>query len=139
MEEKIKELKDTNNDIPLFSLNGKTFLCKVVDVYDGDTCSIVINLFGKFTKFKLRLSGYDSPEKRPSLSLPNRDEIKRKAEKARQALIDIIGDELLVVKCSKWDKYGRLLGVLYKKEFNINEYMIKNGYGYEYHGGTKRK
>jgi micrococcal nuclease len=134
-----EQLKNATNNIPLFSLKGKKFSCKVVNVYDGDTCKIVIKLFDEFTKFNLRLEGYDSPEKRISKLNPNRDELKNKAEIARQALINIIGDEILIVKCGKWDKYGRLLGTLFKEDLNINNYMIENGYGYEYDGGTKRK
>ena len=33
-----------NNDVGLFSFNGQEKEAKVVDVYDGDTCSIVIFL-----------------------------------------------------------------------------------------------
>lgn len=133
------DLRKADDSVPLFSLKGKVLPCKVVDVYDGDTCTVVIKLHGELTKFKLRMYGYDSPEKRPSRSLPNRDEEIKAAKEARQALIDIIGDDLVTLKCGSWDKYGRLLGILYKDDLNINSYMIQNGFGYKYEGGTKRK
>ena len=42
---------------------------------------------------------------------------------------------------STFDKYGRLLGEMYiNKEdtVSVNQQMIDNKYGYEYHGGTKK-
>ena len=40
------------------------------------------------------------------------------------------------------EKYGRLLGVIYITKYcsktNINQYMVDNGYAYEYFGGTKQ-
>lgn len=30
------------NDAPVFSLDGNTYIGKVRDIYDGDTCKIII-------------------------------------------------------------------------------------------------
>jgi len=41
----------TNADIPLFSLDQQNKICKVVDVYDADTCKIIFQLDGKIVKY----------------------------------------------------------------------------------------
>ena len=42
------ELQKKDNNTPLFSLNGKTFTAKVVDVYDGDTITVVFKVFNQY-------------------------------------------------------------------------------------------
>ena len=41
-----------SDDISIFSLNGYSTQAKVVDVYDGDTCTVVFKWEGKYRKFK---------------------------------------------------------------------------------------
>ena len=51
-------------------------------------------------------------------------------------------DQLVYLKCGHFDKYGRLLGEIYVNKDDtesVNKLMVKNEYGYEYHGGTKKK
>ena len=155
------DLKNSDNSIPYFDLAGNTYISKVVDVYDGDTCSIVIRLNGKLEKFKLRCKGYDSPEMKPPLSSENRENIINNAIKARNYFISKVTNcklllhihyskdelkevfklntKLVKVKSHGWDKYGRLLGEIFVDDININEDMINNNYGYRYDGGTKQK
>ena len=57
-------LKCKTNDLELYKLKGN-FRAKVVDVYDGDTVTIVIFNKCGFEKHKLRMYGYDSPEMKP--------------------------------------------------------------------------
>ena len=38
----------------------------------------------------------------------------------------------------KFDKYGRILVKVYKNDIYINQWMIDNGYVYEYFGGIKK-
>ena len=83
------------------------------------------------------MNGYDSPEMKPPLADPNRDEIKEQAKKAKQALIDKINDRPVLMKITNFDKYGRLLADLYIDDEHINKWMIDNGYGYPYDGGKK--
>ena len=135
---------------PLYQFNNKKFYCKVVDVYDGDTITIVTNLNNKFYKYKVRMYGYDSPELKPRKNIPNRDEIITKAKEARTTLRNLILDKIVVIEIgdTTWDKYGRLIGTIYMKinngltmksyNTNINKFMIDNNYGYEYFGGTKK-
>ena len=153
------ELSTLTNDIELFDLKGQTFDAKVVDVYDGDTCSIVIKLNNQWTKFKVRAYGYDSPEMRPSKNLPDRDEIIHMAIKARNYFVSRVTDlsinlsyhytkkelknmmnnnrKVISVRSQGWDKYGRLLGDFYVDNVYLNEEMIRKKYGYKYDGGTK--
>jgi endonuclease YncB( thermonuclease family) len=128
--------------MPLYKLEGN-FLCKVVDVYDGDTVTIILyNKFG-YEKHKLRMYGYDSPELRPSRDLPNRLEEIIKAKKAKMFLSDLVLNKIVKFESMGYDKYGRLLGKLYIinycAEEDINQLMIDSGHGYKYYGGTKKK
>ena len=126
-----------SDDISIFSLNGYSTQAKVVDVYDGDTCTIVFKWEGKYRKFKCRCYGYDSPEMKPRLNIENRDEIKENAVKAKERLIELT-TYIVRVECMDFDKYGRLLVKLYKNNNSlINDIMINEGHGYVYHGGTK--
>lgn len=58
--------------------------------------------------------------------------------------------KIIKLKCYEFDKYGRLLADLYytellespiieTNEICINKKLIKEGYAYEYNGGTKKK
>jgi endonuclease YncB( thermonuclease family) len=128
-----------DDDIPVFSLNGYRILGRVVDIYDGDSCTIIFEWEGKMRKFKCRCNGYDSPEMKPRLNIENRDQIIKNAKLAKERLYELT-KECVEVECMKFDKYGRLLVELYtvySKE-SINKKMINEGYGYEYHGGTKQ-
>ena len=148
------------NDVEYFSLNNMEMVAKVVDVYDGDTCTVIFNLSDKLVKFKCRCKGYDSPEMKPSKDLKNRDQIIIDANKSKNFFInqvtnikieeDVIyskndlkskllsNHKLIKIKTYEWDKYGRLLADFYNGSVNVNQLMIDKGYGYPYDGGTKR-
>ena len=133
-----------NNDTPLFSLEGNFVQCKVVDVYDGDTCKVVFPLNGEIYRWNVRLTGYDTPEMRPPRSQENREEEIKAAYLARDFLRGRVmnHDQLVYIKCGEFDKYGRLLGTLYLEEndeVSVNDLMIENGHGYAYDGGTKKR
>ena len=142
-EEIINKLQKCDKKTPKFTLDGEIKLCKVVDIYDGDTCRVVFNHNNHINKWNIRMTGYDTPEMRPSKSLPNRDKIKAKAVESKMYLKSLIMKEnqFVYLKCGTFDKYGRLLGEMYiNKEdtVSVNQQMIDNKYGYEYHGGTKK-
>ncbi len=146
---KKKLLQCTKENTPTYRFDNKKFYCKVIDVYDGDTITIAIQLNKKIYQYKVRMYGYDSPEMKPRLNISNRDEIIQKAHKAKKVLSELILNKIVVVEIQKksWDKYGRLLGIIYTSinhgltmksyNLNINEYMVDNGHGYRYYGGTK--
>tara|TARA_X000000950_G_C13824786_1_gene623525 strand:- start:207 stop:659 length:453 start_codon:yes stop_codon:yes gene_type:complete len=143
-DEIICKLKECTKKTKKFTLEGCVKICKVVSVYDGDSCRVVFNHNGQINKWNIRMHGYDSPEMRPSKSLPNRDEIKEKAKASKEYLKSLIckdDQQLVFLKCGEFDKYGRLLGTIYVNqtdEKSVNDLMIENGYAYEYHGGTKK-
>jgi len=142
-----KEIIDINNlddKVELFSLDKFEVMAKIVKVYDGDTCFAVFLLNNKPVKFKIRMTGYDSPEIKPLLSHPNREKEIENAKKSKQKLEELVLNKIVLLECGKWDKYGRLLGTLYtlnnnSKDINVNEFMINNNYGYKYDGGTKKE
>ena len=158
----------TNADIPLFSLDQQNKICKVVDVYDADTCKIIFQLDGKIVKYNCRLYGIDTPEIRPRRNNPNRDAEKKAAIKARNRLISIISNveidiekkyskrqikkllesnnKIIISKCKTFDKYGRLLVELYLcneeyqcESISVNQMLINENYAKAYFGGTKTK
>ena len=133
-----------SNSTPLFSLEGRLCKCKVVNVYDGDTCKVVFPFGDTMYRWNVRLTGYDTPEMRPPRNQENREEEKKAAYAARDFLRSKVmnGDQLVYIKCGEFDKYGRLLGTLYLRENDensINDLMIQEGHGYVYDGGTKKK
>ena len=134
-------LKYKTNDIELYKLKGN-YRAKVVDVYDGDTITIVIFNKCGFEKHKLRMYGYDSPEMKPKLDVPNREQEIIKAKAAKRYLSDIVLNNIVEFESMGFDKYGRLLGKIYKLDYcskvDLNQLMIDNGHGYPYFGGTKQ-
>jgi len=100
----INRLKNIKNDeIPLYSLKGTTAEGKVVSIYDGDTCTIVLavelerscfSLWRRsvFQKFKCRLAGLDTPEMKPALKKSDRDSEIHAAHKSRNRLMQLITD-----------------------------------------------
>ena len=146
-------------DVPFFNFDGQIHTVKVVDVYDGDTCQIMMKFNNSYYKFKVRALGYDSPEMKPPMNVENRLKIKEKAIDARNYLISRITDlenpfslnkdqikekiktnkKLIKIRCYDYDKYGRILVEFIVNGININKEMIEKNYGYPYDGGTKRK
>ena len=135
-----KLLKLNNQDIPLFTFDGYECLGKIVDVYDGDTFTACFKYNKQIIKYKFRTYGYDSPEMKPLKTKPNREEEKKKAVEAREAFKHITNwdTSLVTLKMMKFDKYGRILVNVYKNNIDINQWMIDNGHGYPYYGGTKK-
>jgi endonuclease YncB( thermonuclease family) len=124
-------------DAPELSFEDKFCLCKVVDVYDGDTITIVIAFENKPYKIKCRLSGVDSAEIRTK----NLEE-KTAGVNAKHWLSEKILNKKLWIKCGNWDKYGRLLGEIFTNKddtVSINQELIDKKYAYQYDGKKKRK
>lgn len=139
-------LKANLKNTPKFNFANQTHYCKVIKVYDGDTITVAIEIHKKMYKYSLRMLGYDSPEMKPPKIQIDRDKEIIAATEAKKALVGKIYNKIIKVHLEDFDKYGRLLGTVYLKKGrlchksfeNINEYMIKNNYGYPYQGGTKK-
>lgn len=132
-----------------FSYDGMVVNGRVVSVYDGDTLRIVFRYRGELQQHNCRMLGYDSPEMKPPSANKNRELEKDAALVAKATLEARTINQLIKVECHGFDKYGRILVVLYTrrtgclffgcghKGYNINQYMIENGFGVPYDGGTK--
>lgn len=138
--ESVEELDKYDLNTSEFSFENEIHLAKVVSCYDGDTMHCIFKHDGKYQKFDIRMFGYDSPEMKPSKKLSNRDQIKEKGELAKQRLEELILNKYVYLYCGKFDKYGRILGVVklsLDSEKTINDIMVEEGHGYTYFGGTK--
>jgi micrococcal nuclease len=103
-------------------------------VIDGDTVDVDIDLgFGIFLRQKVRLVDINAPELR-SLN----EDVKRYALRAKGKLEEYISreGELIVntLKPNSTDKYGRILGTLYKegRGLTASEFMLANRYAWYY-------
>ena len=137
----LEKLGEFDKKTPKFSLKNTFKICKIVDVYDGDTVRGVFENNGKYNKWTIRMYGYDSPEMRPSKKLENRDEIKAKAIISRDYLRSKILNKTIFLHCLNFDKYGRVLANIYLEELgekSVNDHMVEMNYGYAYFGGTKK-
>ena len=56
----------------------------------------------------------------------------------RNKLREKILNKIVEIKCDEFDKYGRLLITIFYEKENINEWLVKNDYAFEYDGGTKK-
>lgn len=113
---------------------------RLVKVIDGDTIDVEIDLgFDVSTTQRLRLAGIDTPESR---TVDPRE--KTAGLFVKEWLTKTLSEGSFIVKTTKLDnseKYGRMLGTLYKgtEKESINEKMIRLGYAWAYDGGTKEK
>jgi micrococcal nuclease len=129
-------LEEQNADIKYFSLDGYETKAKVVKVYDGDTVHVVFQMFEKYYKWNCRILHVDTPE------LRTKDlEEKKRGYECREKLAALILDKIVLLNCSKFDKYGRLLVEITVPEtgVKIHEYLISEGLANKYEGKTKEK
>ena len=114
-------------------------------VVDGDTIDVTIDLgFDLYKKERVRIAGIDTPEKRTrdleekALGIDATNWMKATLEDTLSGEHEhTIRPELK----GGMGKYGRLLGWLYIGDdtVSLKEQMIKEGYAWEYDGGTKKK
>lgn len=145
-------------DTPEFSLLGTKCYARCVNVYDGDSPTIVIPLGAKMYKFHTRLFGIDTSE------MHSKDPVnKTRAVRGRNRLIELItkagnnggasvvtkkdikdllgADVYLVwVECMEMDKYGRILLKMYSAENDTKSFsdiLLEEKLAYSYMGQTK--
>jgi len=94
---------------------------KIIRILDGDTVEM---LYGQLP-IKLRLQHIDCPEKRGKQPFGN---------KAKQTLSDLcFGQTVTVHSDAKFDRNGRLIGVIFTKEgLNVNKEMLRLGMAWHY-------
>ena len=142
------------HEIPFFSLEGLNTWCRVIDIYDGDTITVVIPLMTAMYKFHIRLYGLDTPEMKSSS-----EQQKANAILARNRLIELCTNVatnlksrkevqqflskniyLIWINAYKMDKFGRVLANVYKSPedtVSFSKTLINEKLGYEYFGKTK--
>ena len=84
--------------------------------YDGDTCTAVDGE-------KIRLACIDTPE------INGKNANKIPAEEARDFLNQLVANKKVSIKRITKDRYGRTVAEIYKDGTNIQELIVKNGYG----------
>jgi endonuclease YncB( thermonuclease family) len=127
-----------------FSFSGRKMQAKIVSVYDGDTCTAVFRCFpdpkkSPLIQYRIRMVGVDTPELKPLLSTPNRENIVAKAKEAKKAVEDKILNKIVILDCQGFDKYGRILATITVEGLNLNEWLIAQNYAVIYDGGTKEE
>ena len=132
----------TNENTPFYTFEGCKKQVKVLNVVDGDTVDIAFHHeeMNRIFKYRVRLYGIDTPEKRPLKCNVNRDKEIAASKVSKNALITRLEENeyIVIALFYKADKYGRLLATIYDKNGeDINKWMVKSGYAYSYYGKTK--
>jgi endonuclease YncB( thermonuclease family) len=128
-----------------FTFKGLVTKAKIVDVYDGDTITIVFYYHDIPIKDNFRLFGYDAPELKPLKTTPNRDLHVKAGLFVKDYMRSQFLGKIVWVKFIEEEKYGRLMGYLYpmsEQVFSdqiesVNQMMIRKGFGLPYDGGHK--
>ena len=117
------------------------YVAEVVKVYDGDTCTCVVDLGFKLSaRIKVRLVGIDTPEIRTK----DKEEKERGIE-VRDWLRERILGKKVLLHTSKKGKFGRWLGTIWELkedepqfENSYNKKLINEGFAKEYWRGSKK-
>ncbi len=115
-----------------------TYKAKVIRVVDGDTIEAMIDLgFDTWISITVRLNGINTPESR------TRDlEEKKRGLAAKERLTQILLENKNEFKLVSHgvEKYGRCLADIFVEnlgEISIQNKLIAEGHGTEYHGGKR--
>ena len=116
------------------------YIAEVVSVYDGDTCTCIVDLgFKTSVRIKVRLIGIDTPEIRTK----DLEEKKRGIE-TRDWLREKILGKKVMLHTKERGKFGRWLGMIWELELDkhdfensYNKQLINEGFAKEYWGGKR--
>ncbi|WP_297407397.1 thermonuclease family protein [uncultured Cetobacterium sp.] len=100
-----------------FCALGKNISGKVIKVADGDT----ITILDKGKKVRVRFYGIDAPEKKQEYGLKSFNILKK-----------LVNKKEVTVHIKDKDQYGRVVGIVYLSDKNINLYMLKSGNAWWY-------
>lgn len=97
---------------------GREYAGKVIHISDGDTLTLLTHQGRKVT---IRLAGIDAPESKQAYGL-----------KAAKILEDKLWQvRVRVVQVGK-DRYGRIIGIVYRNHYCINYWLLENGHAWFY-------
>ncbi|NPA43047.1 MAG: thermonuclease family protein [Chlorobi bacterium] len=91
---------------------------KVVGLADGDSFVIVTD---DKEEIRIRMHGIDAPERRQPYW-----------KSSRRFLSDMIYGKRVRIKVVDRDRYGRLVGVVFMGDTNVNYEMVRHGYAWHY-------
>ena len=124
----------TYNDVRSENINKISGFAKVVD---GDTI--------KINSKKIRLYGIDAPEKKQkckktylTISFMSFTKDYMCGEVSTQNLIKKINNQKLNCNIIDVDRYKRLIGECFKRNINLNSWMVSNGYAVAYRKYSKK-
>lgn len=106
-----------------------TYKAHIVDVYDGDTVTAIVDLgFHVSKQIKVRLKDIDAPE------LRGNERSAGLVSKARLEELVLNKDVLLITFKDKQEKYGRWLGEIFLSEndISINQMLLNEGLAVPY-------
>lgn len=93
----------------------------VIEIYDGDTLTLLAKENGVEKKYKVRFYGIDAPEAAQEHGIESRDALRKK----------ILGEDVRVIVVSV-DRYGRSVGKVMSGGRNINYEMVAEGNAWYY-------
>ena len=124
----------TYNDVRSENINKISGFAKVVD---GDTI--------KINSKKIRLYGIDAPEKKQkckktylTISFMSFTKEYMCGEVSTEKLIKKINKQKLKCNILDVDRYKRLIGECFKRNINLNSWMVSNGYAVAYRKYSKK-
>ena len=124
----------TYNDVRSENINKISGFAKVVD---GDTI--------KINSKKIRLYGIDAPEKKQkckktylTISFMSFTKDYMCGEVSTEKLIKKINKQKLNCNILNVDRYKRLIGECFKRNINLNSWMVSNGYAVAYRKYSKK-
>ena len=124
----------TYNDVRSENINKISGFAKVVD---GDTI--------KINSKKIRLYGIDAPEKKQkckktylTISFMSFTKDYMCGKVSTQKLIKKINKQKLNCNILDVDRYKRLIGECFKRNINLNSWMVSNGYAVAYRKYSKK-
>jgi endonuclease YncB( thermonuclease family) len=149
----MENFNDSNT--PEFTFNGINGISRIVDITDGDTVKAIISFKDSYYKIIVRLNNIDTCETKSKC-----EENKKLGMDAKKRIYNLITDKtpdadlnkksiktelnnncyLVYLKCYDFDKYGRVLGDIYKdsnSDESFSSILIKEKLAYVYEGKTK--
>lgn len=141
----------TYDEAQKLELTGN-FKARLVDIYDGDTQTYVIEFNKRFYRISVRVNGIDTPEIKAK-DLQSRE----RAIQARNRAFEILTGQnpknpskqdlkrmlnertyMVTLRCYKNEKYGRTLAdVVSYKGVDLGKQLISEGLAVYYDGGSK--
>ncbi len=124
----------TYNDVKSEEIKEITGYAKIID---GDTI--------KISSKKIRLHGIDAPEKKQTCKKPyitiSFFSITKSylcGQVSTNKLTKKINNQIIKCKIKDVDRYNRLIGECYKRNENLNSWLVSNGYAVAYRKYSKK-